>query len=68
MNAKKASSKSKSATNLTILKSTPTPETSTAPCTDENDQILLETIRTIVKDELSAHEAAIIINYKLQNY
>ena len=39
-------------------KSTPIPETPTAPCPHENDQILFETSRTIVKDKLSAHEAA----------
>ena len=59
VNTKKASSKSKSTPNVTILKSTPTPETPTVTHPHENDQILLETIRTIVKDELAAHEAAI---------
>ena len=59
MNTKKASSKIKSTATVTIFKSTPTPETLTATRRHENDQILLETIRTIVKDELSAHEAAI---------
>ena len=59
VNTKKASSKSKSTPNVTILKSTPTPETPTATRPHENDQILLETIRTIVKNELAAHEAAI---------
>ena len=59
VNTKKASSKSKSTANVTILKSTPTPETPTATRPHENDQILLETIRTIVKNELAAHEAAI---------
>ena len=48
VNTKKASSKSKSAPNVTILKSTPTPEILTAPRPHENYQILLETIRTIV--------------------
>ena len=59
VNTKKASSKSKSTPNVTILKSTPTPETPTATRPHENDQILLETIRTIVKNELAAYEAAI---------
>ena len=59
VNTKKASSKSKSTPNVTILKSTPTPETPTVTHPHENDQILLETIRAIVKDELAAHEAAI---------
>ena len=44
---------------MTILKSTPTPETPTATRPHQNDQIILETLRTIAKDELSAHEAAI---------
>ena len=59
VNTKKASFKCKSAPNVTILQSTPTPETPTEPRPHENDQILLETIRTIVTDKLSAHEAAI---------
>ena len=57
VNTKKASSKSKLIPNVTILKSTPTPETPTATHSHENNEILLETIRTIVKDELAAHEA-----------
>ena len=48
VNTKKGSSKSKSTPNVTILKSTPTPEIPTAPRPHENYQILLETIRTIV--------------------
>ena len=56
---KKASSKSKSTPNVTILKSRPTPETPTATRPHENDQIVLETIRTTVKYELAACEAAI---------
>ena len=44
---------------MTILKLIPTPETLTATHPHENDQILLETIRTIVKDEPATHEAAI---------
>ena len=49
----------KTSSNVTILKSTPTPETPTATRPNQNDQIILETLRTIAKDELSAHEAAI---------
>ena len=69
VDTKKASSKSKSTPNVTILKSTSTPDTPTATRPHENDQILLETIRTIVKDELSAHEAAIkeIVNSNLKS-
>ena len=69
VNTKKRSSKSKSIPNVTILKSTPTPETPTGPRPHENEQILLETIRTIVKNELSAHEAAIkeIINSNMKS-
>ena len=54
---------------MTILKLTPTPETLTVPHPHENDQILLKTIRTIVKDELSAHEVAIteIINSNMKS-
>ena len=60
MNTKKESSKSKATPSVTILKLTPTPETPTATRPHENYQILLETIRTIVKeDELAANEAAI---------
>ena len=58
VNTRKAS-KSKSTPNVTILKSASTPETLTVTCPHENDEILLETIRTIVKDELAGHEAAI---------
>ena len=69
VNTKKASSKSKPTPNVTILKSTPTPETLTATRPHENDQILLETIRTIVKDELPAHEATIkkLINSNMKS-
>ena len=69
VNTKKASSKSKPTPNMTILKSTPTPETLTATRPNENDQILLETIRTIVKDELPAHDAAIkkLINSNMKS-
>ena len=66
VNTKKASSKSKSPTNVTILKSTPTPETQTATRPHEKDQILLETIRTIVNDGIAAHEAAIKELIKIQ--
>ena len=59
VNTKKASSKSKSTPNVTILKSTPTPETPTATRPHENDQILLETIRTIIKNQLATHKAAV---------
>ena len=59
VNTKKAPSKSKSTPNATILKSTPTPKTPTGTRSHENDQILLETIRTIFKDELVAHEELI---------
>ena len=37
LNTKKAPSKSKSSLNVTILKSTPTPETLTATRSHEND-------------------------------
>ena len=69
VNTEKAFFKSKSTPNVTIRKSTPTPETPTVPHPHENDQILLETIRTIVKDEASAHKAAIkeIINSKMKS-
>ena len=66
VNTKKASSKSKSLPNVTILKSTPTPETQTATRPHEKDQILLETIRTIVNDGMAAHEAAIKELIKIQ--
>ena len=46
VNTKKPSSNSKSTRNVTIRKSTPTPETPTATRPHENNQILLETIRT----------------------
>ena len=46
VNTKKASSNSTSTLNVTIRKSTPTPETPTATRPYENNQILLETIRT----------------------
>ena len=59
VNTKKASSRSKSTSNMTILKSSLTPETLTATHPHENDQILLQIIREIVKDELAAHEATI---------
>ena len=69
VNTKKASSKSKSTANVTILKSTPTPEIPTATRPHENDQILLETIRTIVKNELAAHEVGIkeLINSNMKS-
>ena len=69
VNTKKVSSKSKSAPNVTILKSTPTQAIPTATCPHGHDQILLETIRRIVKDELSAQEAAIeeIINSNMKS-
>ena len=53
---------------MTIHKSTSNPETPTTSHPHENDQILLEAIRTIAKDELSAHEAAIkqIINSNMK--
>ena len=68
-NTKKASSKSKSTPNVTILKSTPTPETPTAIRPHENDQILLETIKTIVKDKLTADKAIIkkLINSNMKS-
>ena len=56
---KKASCKSKSTPNVIIFPLTPTPETLIATRPHENDQILLETIRTILKDKLAAHKAAI---------
>ena len=56
---KKASCKSKSTPNVIILTLTPTRETLIATRPHENDQILLETIRTILKDKLAAHKAAI---------
>ena len=59
VNTKKVSSKDKSTRNVTILKLTPTPETRAAPRPHENDQVTLETIRKIVKDELPAHETPI---------
>ena len=59
VNTKKASCKSKSTPNVTILQSALTPETPTAPRPHENDQILQETIRTIFKDELSAEEVVV---------
>ena len=59
VNTKKVSSKGKSTRNVTILKLTPTPETQAAPRPHENDQVTLETIRKIVKDELPAHETPI---------
>ena len=66
---KKASSKSKPRPNATILKSRPTPETPTATRPHENDQILLETIRTTVNDELAVCEAAIkeLINSNMES-
>ena len=69
VNTKKASSESKSTPNETILKSTPTPETLIPTRGHEHDQILLETIRTIVKGELAAHEAAIkeLINSNMKS-
>ena len=69
VNTKKASSKSKSTPNVTILKSTPTPETPTAIRPHENDQILLETIKTIVKDKLTADKAIIkkLINSNMKS-
>ena len=69
--SKKASFKSKSTpnVNMTILKSTPTPETPKTPHPHESDQILLEIFRKIVKDELSTYEAAIeeIINSNVKS-
>ena len=59
VNTKKASSKSKLTLNVTILKSIPAPETLAAPHPYENDQLPLEIVKSIVKDELSAHEYAI---------
>ena len=59
INTKKALSESKSTPNVTIHKSTSNPETPATSHRHENHQILLEAIRTIVKDELPAHEAAI---------
>ena len=59
VNTRKVSSKGKSTPNVTILKLTPTPETQAAPRPHENDQVTLETIRKIVKDELPAHETPI---------
>ena len=53
-------SKSKSTSNVAILKSRPTPKIPIVTRPHENDQILLQTIRTIVKNKLSANEAAII--------
>ena len=69
MNIRKTSSKSNSTPNLTKPKSTPTPETPTVPHPHENDQILLENIRTIVRDKLSGHETAIkeIINSNMKS-
>ena len=66
---KKASSKSKSRPNATILKSRSPPETPIATRPHENDQILLETIRTTVNDELVVCEAAIkeLINSKMES-
>ena len=69
VSTEKTSSKSKSTPNVTILKLTHTLETPTVPRPHENDQILLQTIRTIAKDELSALEAAIkeIINSNMKS-
>ena len=70
LNTKKESSKSKATPIVTTLKLTPTPETPTATRPHENYQILLETIRTIVKeDELAANEAAIkeLINSNMKS-
>ena len=69
VNSKKASSKSKSTPNVAIFKSTPTPETPTTPRLHGNYQIFLETIKTIVKNDLSAHVVAVkeIINSNMKS-